>query len=101
MSSLGSLDRACDGRRVLGYPRRQLTIVVTVVAVGAGGLAIDHWRRANPDVVAYLEALDRAAPPPTAREPGPREPLGRRPPARPRELQSRDGLVHSDASTPL
>src|SRR2546429_6466458 len=53
-STLASLDRACDRRRVLGYTRRQLVIVVTVVAVGAGGLAIDHWRRPNPDVVAYL-----------------------------------------------
>jgi len=52
---------------VFGYTRRQLVIVVSLVAGGAAGLAIDHWRRANPDVVAYLETLDRA--PATAREP--------------------------------
>jgi len=74
---------------VLGYTRRQLVIVVTVVAVGAGGLAMDHWRRANPDVVAYLEALDRAAPPPTAREPGPRED------------EARGRRAHADDATPL
>jgi competence protein ComEA len=39
------------------------------VAVGAAGLAIDRWRHANPDVVAYLETLDRAATPAAAREP--------------------------------
>jgi len=52
---------------VFGYTRRQLVIVVSLVAGGAVGLAIDHWRHANPDVVAYLETLDRA--PATAREP--------------------------------
>jgi len=52
---------------VLGYTRRQLVIVVSLVAGGAGGLAIDHWRHANPDAVAYLETLDRA--PATVREP--------------------------------
>ena len=86
---------------MLGYTRRQLVIVVTVVAVGAGGLAIDHWRRANPDVVAYLEALDRAAPPPTAREPGPREPMARRAAARPREDEARGRRAHADDATPL
>jgi len=73
---------------VLGYTRRQLVIVGTVVAVGAGGLAIDHWRRANPDVVGYLETLDRAAPASTTREPGRREPLARRAAARPLEREN-------------
>jgi len=48
---------------VLGYTRRQIILLLIVVAIGAGGLTIDRWRRANPDVVAYLETLDRAAPP--------------------------------------
>ena len=52
---------------MLGYTRRQLVIVVSLVAGGAAGLAIDHWRHANPDVVAYLETLDRA--PATVGEP--------------------------------
>src|SRR6267143_6399725 len=68
--TLARLERACDRRRVLGYTRRQLVIVVSLVAGGAAGLAIDHWRHANPDVVAYLETLDRA--PATVREPGTR-----------------------------
>ena len=86
---------------MLGYTRRQLVIVVTVVAVGAGGLAIDRWRRANSDVVAYLETLDRAAPPPTAREAGPREPSPRRVAARPRD-DARGRHAHgADDATPL
>jgi competence protein ComEA len=54
---------------MLGYTRRQLILLAVVVAVGAAGLAVDRWRRTNPDVAAYLEALDRAAPPPAAAEP--------------------------------
>jgi len=52
---------------VLGYTRRQLVIVVSLVAAGAAGLAIDQWRHANPDVAGYLETLDRA--PAAVREP--------------------------------
>jgi competence ComEA-like helix-hairpin-helix protein len=59
-----------------------------VVAVGAAGLAVDRWRRANPDVVAYLETLDRAPAPPA-----------REPPAR-RALQSGPDASHS-SMTPL
>jgi competence ComEA-like helix-hairpin-helix protein len=57
---------------VLGYTRRQLVLLFVVVAVGGGGLAIDRWRRENPEVVAYVETLDRAAPPPIPRETVPR-----------------------------
>jgi competence protein ComEA len=53
---------------MLTYTRRQLLLLSLVVAVGAAGLAIDRWRRANPDVVTYLESLDRA-PTPSVREP--------------------------------
>ena len=42
------------------YTRRQILLLSLVVAFGATGLAIDRWRRANPDVVTYLESLDRA-----------------------------------------
>jgi len=86
---------------VLRYTRRQLVIVFTVVAVGAGGLAIDHWRRENPDVVAYLETLDRAAPSPTAREAGPREPIARRVAARPRADDVPGRRAHADDAPPL
>ena len=65
--TLARVERACDRRPVLGYTRRQLVIVISLAAGGAAGLAIDHWRHANPDVVAYLETLDRA--PATVGEP--------------------------------
>jgi competence ComEA-like helix-hairpin-helix protein len=52
---------------VLGYSRRHLVVLFAIVAVAAGGLGVDRWRRANPDTVAYLETLDRApAPPPVS-----------------------------------
>jgi competence ComEA-like helix-hairpin-helix protein len=65
---------------MLAYTRRQLFLLALVVAVGAAGLAVDRWRRGNPDVVAYLESLDRApAPPPRdAPAPAPRELRARR-----------------------
>jgi len=65
---------------MLTYTRRQILLLSFAVATGATGLAIDRWRRANPDVVSYLEALDRA-PAPAAREP-----LARRPAARAAEI---------------
>src|SRR5438132_14339787 len=58
--TLARVECACDRRRVLGYTRRQLVIVLSLVAGGAAGLAIDRWRHANPEVVAYLETLHRA-----------------------------------------
>lgn len=61
---------------MLTYTRRQILLLSLVVATGATGLAIDRWRRANPDIVSYLEAVDRA---PT---PAAREPLARRPATR-------------------
>ena len=64
---------------MLGYTRRQLVLLFIAVAVGAGGLAIDRWRRANPDVATYLETLDRSAPPAPAREPVARRPAARIP----------------------
>src|SRR5436309_216985 len=82
---------------MLAYTRRQIVLLFVVVAVGAGGLAIDRWRRGNPDVVAYLESLDRApaataaAHEPVAQQPRPRTraepptsaPVSRRAAARP------------------
>src|SRR5262245_43389442 len=61
---------------MLSYTRRQILLLSLVVAAGAAGLAIDRWRRANPDVVTYLETLDRAP------APSPRESIPRRTAAR-------------------
>jgi len=47
------------------YTRRQLVVLVILLAVAGLGLVVGHWRRANPGVVDALEQLDRApAPPP-------------------------------------
>jgi len=47
------------------YTRRQLLVLLLLVAASGGGLAVGHWRRANPDTVEYLERLDRAPAPPS------------------------------------
>ena len=95
---------------MLAYTRRQLVLLSLVVAVGGAGLVVDRWRRANPDIVAYLETLDRAPVPP------PREPLSRRvgprapdapptsgAPARPvsRSDEARSRRVLPDDATPV
>jgi len=54
------------------YTRHQLLLVLLLAGAAGAGLAIDHWRRASPDLVERLERLDRAeraAAPETAREP--------------------------------
>jgi len=64
------------------YTRHQLLLVLLIAGAAGAGLAIDHWRRASPDVVERLERVDRverAAPDAAAREPrraarAPREP---------------------------
>jgi competence protein ComEA len=74
---------------VLRYTRRQLALLFVVVAVGAAGLTIDRWRHANPDVVGYLETLDRVAPPTP-------EPLAPRSPARAAKAAQTSGpALHS------
>ena len=85
-------------------------LLSVVVVVGAAGLAVDRWRRANPDVVAYLETLDRAPAPP-AREPPARRALQSGPdashpsvpPPRPagRHDHARGRRDHADDLTPL
>jgi competence ComEA-like helix-hairpin-helix protein len=42
------------------YTRRQLVVLLVLLAIAGLGLAVGHWRRARPDVVDYLEQLDRA-----------------------------------------
>jgi len=55
------------------YTRRQLLVLLLLLAAAGLGLAVGHWRRANPDVVEYLEQVDRAPAPPagvSAPQPG-------------------------------
>jgi len=57
------------------YTRRQLLVLLVLLAAAGLGLAVGHWRRANPDVVEYLEQVDRAPTPPagvSAPQPGAR-----------------------------
>jgi hypothetical protein len=41
------------------YTPRQLLLILLIVAAAGAGLAIDHARRARPDLVERLERLDR------------------------------------------
>jgi hypothetical protein len=50
------------------YTPRQLLLIVLLVGAAGAGLAIDHARRARPDLVERLERLDRVERP----EPAPR-----------------------------
>lgn len=45
---------------MLRYSHRQLVLLLLLVAAAALGLAIDHWRRAHPEIAERLEQLDRA-----------------------------------------
>jgi competence protein ComEA len=45
------------------YTRRQIVVLLILLAVAGLGLAIGHWRRARPDLTDHLEQLDRAAAP--------------------------------------
>jgi competence ComEA-like helix-hairpin-helix protein len=61
------------------YTRRQLVLLLLAVATVAFGLAVGHWRRAQPELVERLERFDRdpAAVAPDAAAPAP----GTEPPA--------------------
>jgi DNA uptake protein ComE-like DNA-binding protein len=41
------------------YSRHQVLLVLLLAGAAGAGLAIDQWRRARPDLVERLEALDR------------------------------------------
>jgi competence protein ComEA len=69
------------------YTRQQLLLVLLLVAAAGAGLAIDHWRRASPELVERLERVDRVERPAPS-EPAPREP--RRAPDRARERSARE-----------
>lgn len=58
------------------YTRRQLVLVALLAGAAGSGLAVDHWRRARPELAERLEALDRVErggppPRPPARRPRP------------------------------
>lgn len=85
------------------YTRRQILVLLTLLAIAGLGLAVGHWRRARPDLADRLEQLDRAPAPssslppqsdggtatePSSSEPEPRRaPRGKAPPsaAKPRD----------------
>jgi competence protein ComEA len=45
------------------YTRRQILVLLVLLAIAGFGLAVGYWRRARPDAVDYLERLDRAPAP--------------------------------------
>jgi competence protein ComEA len=54
------------------YTRQQLLLILLLAGAAGAGLAVDHWRRARPELAERLEGLDRGprravAPPPTRR----------------------------------
>jgi DNA uptake protein ComE-like DNA-binding protein len=51
------------------YTPRQLLLIVLLVGAAGAGLAIDHARRARPDLVEHLERLDRVERPEPAAAP--------------------------------
>jgi Helix-hairpin-helix motif len=70
---------------MLLYTRKQILLVLLLVGAAGAGLAVDHWRRARPELVERLETIDRAAPAGAAdgRRPTDAPRLLRRGPARP------------------
>jgi hypothetical protein len=56
------------------YTRHQLLLILLLAGAAGTGLAVDHWRRARPELVEQLEGLDRGprreVAPPAARAPG-------------------------------
>ncbi len=42
------------------YSHRQFVLLLLLVAAAGVGFAVDHWRRAHPDLAERLEQLDRA-----------------------------------------
>jgi len=45
------------------YTRRQIVVLLILLAVAGLGLAVGHWRRARPDLADSLEQLDRVPTP--------------------------------------
>lgn len=64
------------------YTRPQLALILLLAGAAAFGLAVDHWRRAHPELAERLEGLDRAPRPAVA----PPRPAGPAPPAAPLDI---------------
>lgn len=45
------------------YSRHQLLVLLTLLATFGGGLAVERWRRAHPELDERLERFDRAGTP--------------------------------------
>jgi len=80
------------------YSRRQLLVLLILLAVAGLGLAVGHWRRAHPDLAESLEQLDRAATPAaSAPELGDRGPTPARPPDEPAPRRARRRAATRDS----
>ncbi len=83
------------------YTRRQIVVLLILLAIAGLGLAIGHWRRARPDVADYLEQLDRT-PAPTSNLglPRPGNGAASAPSSQPEPRRSRRGRAPSDSTGP-
>ena len=95
------------------YTRRQVLVLLILLAIAGFGLAVGHWRRARPDAVDYLEQLDRAPTPssnptvprsgegaasPTSSEPEPRRSRQRK---EPRDAERPQGAPVDGPADPI
>ena len=101
------------------YTRRQIFVLLVLLAIAGFGLAVGQWRRARPDAVDYLEQLDRApapssnltaprsgdgAPSPTSPEPDSRQQRRRKEPRErqgPRESERAPSVPAEAPSDPI
>ena len=83
------------------YTRRQIVVLLILLAITGLGLAIGHWRRARPDVADYLEQLDRT-PAPASNPAAPRSEEGTSsaPSSEPEPRRSRRGKAPSESPRP-
>lgn len=72
------------------YSRRQLLLLLGLLAAGAAGLGVAHWRAGHPELVEWLERLDRD-PARRAEATAVQAPAGRAAPAAPAAPAARNG----------
>jgi len=83
------------------YTRRQILVLLILLAVAGLGLAVGHWRRTRPDLADYFEQLDRASPPSSSLAPpsdsgAPAEP----PSSEPEPRRARRGKAPRSSASP-